>query len=238
MHCCYGWELCVSLFMAPSDSQHPEIEVRVKSRRRRRKRWRKPNKTNIEATLHQLGLGRQVGDEEMVQDGKSNKGKKQGTDGVKGKVWHCGNNKNKKGPWCEINIVECCLMLKWRVLNLSWVLIDLTTDDLILFPIALTFDLGDFPSWSKSNKNEGSSSPSATRCMWHSAFRLFDLQSAFSYILKNRKINLTVFPKIAEKDNIHAAVHTHPLPSTVSLFHSFNQFLYFFLQYSCISKKE
>ena len=44
--------------MAPSDSQHPEIGVREeRTRRRRRKRWTKQNKTNREATLHQLGLG-------------------------------------------------------------------------------------------------------------------------------------------------------------------------------------
>lgn len=29
MHYCYGWELCVSVFMAPSDSQHPEIGAEV-----------------------------------------------------------------------------------------------------------------------------------------------------------------------------------------------------------------
>ncbi len=57
--------------MAASDSQHPEIGVREerRRRRRRRKRWRKQNKTNIEATLHRLGLGlgRQVREGEMVQ---------------------------------------------------------------------------------------------------------------------------------------------------------------------------
>ena len=48
----------------------------------------------------------------MVQDGKSNKGKRKGADGVKGKILQCVNNKNKKSPWCEINRDDCCLLLK------------------------------------------------------------------------------------------------------------------------------
>lgn len=52
-------------FMAPSDSQHPEIRLREE---KSRKRWRKQNKTNIKAVLLGMGKGSQVREEEMMQE--------------------------------------------------------------------------------------------------------------------------------------------------------------------------
>lgn len=88
MHCCYGWELCVSIFMAPSDSQHPEIGVRVE---RRRKRWRKQKKTNIESTLNRLtvaGIGQTShGGKEGAKKGNRGGGTKRENKRVKKKIF-------------------------------------------------------------------------------------------------------------------------------------------------------
>lgn len=57
-------------FMAPSDSQHPEIRFREE---KRKKRWRKQNQTNIKAVLLGLGEVCRVREEEMMQEEQQQK---------------------------------------------------------------------------------------------------------------------------------------------------------------------
>lgn len=121
----------------------------------------KQNKQRGNFTPAGAGLGQtsQGGrDGARKSNGERGRTQKRATERVKAKI-----NDNYRG--CFQSFSKQSRISECLVKCLSCVLTDLTTDHHILFPIALTFDLSDFPSWSKSNMNEGSSSISAKWCM-------------------------------------------------------------------------